>query len=125
MSDDKPIKWKVWYVLDNEVKTFEGEALWQFSPLPNDGFQGMVLAFPDGTRRKISGCDYYWGDVGVQGRPIYAQSSPGQSLTDIMKRYPNASIKLGKHTDDLTILQIEREMDNFEPYAVEITAEAR
>jgi hypothetical protein len=118
---DKPILWKVWYVIDNKVVTYEGQSEAEFRALPEDGFQGMVVAFPDATLRRISGCDYYWTDTGVDGRPIYAQSSPGQTLDEIRKRYPNASIKFGKHTDDLTILQIEKEMGNFEPYAVEIT----
>jgi hypothetical protein len=120
----KPIKWKAWYVIDNVVMTYEGQSEAEFRALPDDGFQAAVLAFPDATYRRISGCDYVWTDTGVEGRPIYGQSSPGQTYEEIVARYPNASVKRGKHTDDLTIQQIELAMNSFDPYEIETTATA-
>lgn len=117
-----PTLWRAWFVVNNAVTVFDGQTLDEFRLLPDDGMQGMMLAFPDATRRNISGNDWYWGAKGING-PIYGQGFTPEygSVQDVLARYPGASVKRGMFTDELTLSQILRDMENFEPYAIVIT----
>lgn len=121
--EDHPTLWRAWFVIDNAVKVFDGLSLDDFRALPDDGMEGMMLAFPDATRRNISGSDWYWALEGING-PIYGQgfSPEYTSAADVVARYPGASVKRGKYTDEVTLQGIFRDMENYEPYAVVITA---
>lgn len=109
-------------MVNNAVKIFDGQTLEDFVTLPDDGMQGMVLAFPDATRRIINGCDWYWADHSING-PLYGQGSSPEysSVADVLARYPTASVKCGRYIDDATVNALTRDMSNWEPYAIEIT----
>ena len=53
-------RFKAWY---DDGSTHEGID-WDFAALPDDGFLACALVFDDGTRRLISGNDYYWIEIG-------------------------------------------------------------
>jgi hypothetical protein len=82
-----------------------------WSTLPNDGVLLVVLFRVDGSRRELSGADYYFKAVGPNG-PIYAFTN---TVTDTI-RYKNAVILRGKWTDDATFEAVKktaREKDAF------------
>lgn len=109
------VRWKVWYT---EGRTFEGSSGEEFAALPDDGFIGMTICYPDGTRRVASGDDYYWTAPGDAG-PIYAHGTNNLSPEIIAKRYPGASIKLGRWTDEQTIREVTAALMTFAPYSTE------
>lgn len=109
------VVWRVWYT---EGRVFDGASGEEFAALPEDGFLGMVVCYPDGTRRVMSGDDYYWTAPGDAG-PIYAHGTWNLSPEIIMRRYPGASIKLGRWTDEETIRRVNAEMMAYAPYPTE------
>lgn len=106
------VLWKVWYT---EGRIFEGSSGEEFAALPDDGFLGMTVCYPDGTRRVASGDDYYWTAPGDAG-PIYAHGTINLTPEIIAKRYPGASIKLGHWTDEQTMRDVSAAMMEFAPY---------
>jgi hypothetical protein len=100
----KVIGWKVW-ADDGQVYSSK-EYPWE--KVPGDGLLGMVVYFdekaPDGNplRRVAYGgnCDYYFRAPGPVG-PIYGHSNDDPET--ITTRYPGASVKRGKWTDEATM----------------------
>lgn len=106
---DPVVRWRVWYT---GSRVFDGSSGEEFAALPDDGFIGMTICYPDGTRRLASGDDFYWTARGDAG-PIYAHGTWNLSPAIIAERYPGASIKLGRWTDEKTIREVTAAMDAY------------
>ena len=114
----EPIKWKAWYA---DGKTYEGEDN-DARDLPEDGFLGMMLCHPDGTRRVISGNDIIWIADGLAG-PVFGQSNGSlenipfeKAKAEILARYPGARVIRGKHTDEHTMRRVSDELMKYWGY---------
>lgn len=100
VNDTKVVGWRVWYeggVYDS------GKTHWE--DLPRDGVQFVMLYHADGTRRVMSGNDWYWrwqSDFGI----VYAHDDERPSE----ERYPGASALRGKWTSDENLKRIETEV---------------
>lgn len=95
----KVIGWRAWY----EGSVFDSRTT-QWEDLPADGVQYVVLYHEDGTRRVMSGNDYYWrwrSDFGM----VYAHGDERPSE----ERYPDATVLRGKWTSDENLKRIEAE----------------
>jgi hypothetical protein len=98
------ISYRAWY---DDGSVYEG-ADWEFAALPDDGFLGCTLLFEDGTRRLMSGNDYYWIAQGKAG-PIFANDNMQPDPT----RYSKLSVKRGRWTDDATMRGVDFDMEQF------------
>lgn len=103
------IQWCAWYT---GGRIFRGTTPEEFAALPDDGVLAVVLAFNDGTRRYLMGDDFYWTAPGCGG-PIYAHATHNVTPASIAERYPGASIKRGRWTDDGTMRCVQQEMERF------------
>lgn len=90
----------VWY--EDGPKDGCGDA---WSSLPDDGVQAVVLTYLDGTRRILSGNDFYFQASGPADR-IYGSNNH----LDNAQRYENAVILRGRWTDDATFSWVSRKM---------------
>lgn len=98
--DAKVIGWRVWY--SGGAPLSSREHRWE--DLPADDVQCVMLYHEGGTRRVMSGNDFYWrwrSDFGM----VYAQGDerPEES------RYPGAAVLRGKWTSDENLKRIEAE----------------
>lgn len=109
------IAWKAWYC--GGAAFCSKEVDW--AELPDDGMLGYVLAFdkldPQGRHytRKNTGKDWYWMSPGMKEHPIYGYSNDPKE--EILTRYPGASLKRGKWTDELEMYAVLFDMDNWQP----------
>lgn len=104
---------RAWYA-DGSVHTAPPG---HWAALPDDGVLAIVLYFDETTpaglplRRIMSGHDFYFKAPGPGGE-IYGESH-SQRITeptaDILRRYPGASVKYGKWTDDDTMRRVDKE----------------
>lgn len=105
-TDEYVVAWRCWYDNGTSIEEYNSvQHCWE--TLPEDGFQAMRVWYNDGTGRHISGNDFYF----LQEHPvglIVGQSND----SDIKVRYPNASIKRGKHCPDIMMRQINELMNN-------------
>ena len=85
------IGWRIWYddghVADSLMDTWAN--------LPDDGVLVIMLYRRDGSRRVMSGNDYYWTSVHPAG-VVYGQSDTAPDL----KRYPQCIVKRGRFAPD-------------------------
>src|SRR5690348_5992396 len=102
------IGWRAWYFDGSDYTS--REIAWY--DLPADGVVAVRVYFdqqaPDGSplsRIMLGGnCDYYFCAPGPQG-PIYGHSNDPPE--EMEARYPGASIKRGKWTDETTMYEVQ------------------
>jgi len=108
------VAWKAWYVGGAAFCSTEVE----WSELPDDGMLGYVILFdqlgPDGKHlhRISTGRDWYWKSDGMKEDPIYGYSD--DEPAEILARYPSASLKRGKWTDDPEMYRVSAEMQGWD-----------
>lgn len=108
------IAWKVWYY--GGAAFCSDSVTW--AELPDDGVLGIVTVFDERNphngerfRRVIDGRDWYWKAPGPEGEPIFGFSD--DDPTEILDRYPGASLKRGKWTSDPEMSRVNREMQEW------------
>lgn len=69
-----------------------------FDKLPDDGIQGFLKIFADGTKQNVSGYDWYFWVMHPSGEPLI--SGNNDSPEENRRRYPGCVLKRGKHTTD-------------------------
>lgn len=79
------------------LKTLDSSQV-EFKNLPDDGIQGFMKFFIDGTKQIITGYDYYFYVKHPNGD--YLISANNHCIEDNKRRYPGIIIKRGKHTTD-------------------------
>ena len=100
-------RWRIWY---DDGSVHDGRTLHDWMVLPDDGVLGFVLFYerlaPNGEhmRRIASGNDYYWAFPGLLDT-VYAHGNE-----DPHERYPGASVKRGRWTDDISIDTVNQAM---------------
>jgi len=90
------IGWRCWYD-SGSVYDSTGTS---WSELPNDGVLVVMLYRRDGTRRVMSGNDYYWTSQHKEG-VVYGQSNEYPDPA----RYPGALVKRGRMAPDHVMQQ--------------------
>ena len=79
--------------------------------LPEDGCQGGIAHFSDGTRRNLQGSNVYGISTHPCGEPVFHQVGIGEmtrsdierELHDLKDRYPNGFFFSAKDTCDLVL----------------------
>jgi hypothetical protein len=94
----KVIGWRVWY---SDRCISSKEARWE--DLPADDVQFVMLYHEGGTRRVMSGNDFYWRWRSGFGM-VYAHANEFDP-----ERYPGATMLRGKWTSDENLNRIEFE----------------
>ena len=84
--------WKAWY-RGGQAYCSTG---YDWADLPGEGVVGVVIVFDDGTRRNMTGSDFYWM-ADILGVPTLCQGLHDDKPAE---RYPGASIKMGVWTTD-------------------------
>lgn len=92
--------WRVWY--DDKSIHRSQATVWR--NLPKDGALAVMLDFSDGTRRVMSGADYYFRQAEIFG------CSTNETEEEVARRYPGAEIIRGKWTDDATMDWVNRQL---------------
>ena len=77
----------------------------EFADLPDDGLQGFIKFFEDGTRAFVTGYDWYFWVNHPSGVGILSANNDDPEET--RSRYPGAVLKRGKHTTDEWIHQLD------------------
>lgn len=70
----------------------------KFVELPDDGIQGFVKFYEDGTRGYLRGCDWYFLATHPDGESVIGGNNDRREDTE--SRYPGCVLKRGKHTTD-------------------------
>lgn len=82
---------RAWYT---EGRVFDGETFEDWQALPDDGFLYGAVMSSDHTGRQMGGNDSYFSTEDG----IYGHSN--DSVEEIERRYPGASVKRGKWTTE-------------------------
>jgi hypothetical protein len=69
-----------------------------FRDLPDDGMQGLIKFYEDGTKQIVSGFDWYFAVQHPTGSWVISGNNHDPEETQ--QRYPGAILKRGKHTTD-------------------------
>lgn len=101
-SPGRVVGWRIWY---SDGKVYDSNGTGE---VPRDGVLAVVLYYPKGMKRIMTGSDYYFYAPGYGGRPIFGQSSAGDSRNEIEARYPAAVVLRGKWTDDETMHRLDK-----------------
>lgn len=100
--------WRVYYA-DGTIFTSKTTIVW--SDVPSDGALGLVVFFDDGTKRRITGGDYYFIDM---ASAKYGMDK-GQGA-DLALKYPGAFLVRGMWTNDSAMVACEARMkSDFSP----------
>ncbi len=73
--------------------------------LPTDGLLGLVTFYSDGTKRRVTGGDYFYYDPSAQK----AGMDKG-TFTDVSMKYPGSYYIRGKWTNDEAMKAMEARM---------------
>lgn len=96
----KVANWQVWY----DDKSIHRSQTTAWSDLPKDGVLVVMLYFSDGTRRVMSGADYYFQQADIFG------CSTNETEEEVRRRYSGAEIIRGKWTDDATMDWVNKQL---------------
>ena len=96
------IGWRAWY---DDLSVFDSRET-DWTALPSDGLQHIVLFQSDGRRQMMSSYDYYFRADGPDGVPIYAGNNDDPEETK--RRYVNPEIKRGRWTTTERMHEINR-----------------
>lgn len=100
MAEPKSLKgWRVWYDPwdGRPLQSMNcGDNTWD--EVPEDGIQGLLKFYEDGTKQVVSGFDWYFAVKHPSG-PLVV-SGNNDSPEDTLRRYPGAVLKRGKHTTE-------------------------
>lgn len=109
----KVIGWKAWFA-DGSLHVGTTRRDWE--ALPEDGLLIVMLYYDEFTqgipdqryRRIVQGSDLYFVTDGPADL-IFGQATDPETSASILARYPGASVKRGRWTDDHTHAQIAAE----------------
>lgn len=99
---DRITGWRA-YFADGQILTSKTVRNW--TDIPDDGMVGLVIFFSNGTKRRLTGGDYFF--LNLQEDKYGAD---GGKLLDLALKYPGAFLVRGKLTDDERMKAIEARM---------------